>query len=121
MAGFLVLLAAAIVVNAFTDVHTTHRSRLDKKVAARWFKSHPQLGKFGPPVVKIHQRQDIVCAARHAQAGVKNASDGYCVWIVDANDTSTAIAKSHRCVIVRPGVVRPRGTPACPKAHQGPQ
>jgi hypothetical protein len=122
IAGFLAILAAAIVVNGISDVHDTRRARLDKKVALRWFKSHPELGRFGPPVVKVHQRLDVACAPRRAANRSRLPVDGWCIWIVDRGTKSTGIKRSHRCMVVRPGkhTVRPKGTPACPAAHGNP-
>jgi hypothetical protein len=121
IAAFLAILAAAIVVNGIADVHDTRRARFDKKVADAWFKSHPQLGKFGPPVVKVHKHVDIACAPRKAAVGGSGKAstpvDGYCIWIQDTSLKSQAIQRVHRCMYIRPHVVRPVGTPSCPQAH----
>ena len=117
IAGFLVILAAAIVVNGIADVHDTRRARFDKKVATAWFRSHSQLGRFGPPVVKVHKHVDIACAPRRAAGNAANPVDGYCIWIEDTSPKSQNIQRVHRCMYIRPHVVRPAGTPSCPKAH----
>lgn len=116
MAVFLLILAAAIFVNAFADVRDTRRTRLDKKVAVAWFRAHPQLGKFSPPIIKVHKRQDIACAPRATPTGGKPV-DGYCIWIDSRTIKSKAILRSHRCIVHRKGAVRPNGTPWCPAAH----
>jgi hypothetical protein len=115
LAGFLVILAAAVVVNGIADVRDTRRSRVDKKVAAAWFAQHSTLGRFGPPVVKVHQKRDLACAPRRS-ANSKIPIDGYCVWIDSSTAKSTGILRSYRCNYVRPGLpIEPE--PHCPKAH----
>jgi hypothetical protein len=120
IAAFLAMLALAIVINGIAEVHDTRRIRVDKKVAKKWFDAHPELGSFGLPVIKVHKREDIACAPRKPPPGVKTPVDGYCIWIMDSSLKSTAVLKSHRCMFVRPGVVRPKGMPSCPRLH-GPQ
>jgi hypothetical protein len=114
--GFVALLAVAVVVNGVADVHDVRRTRLDRKVAKSWFASHPQLGRFGPPTVRIHQRRDIACAARRPSKGVANPTDGLCIAIADTSPTSKTILHTFRCIYLRAGQTR-KGHTVCPPHH----
>jgi hypothetical protein len=110
------LLALAVIVNGVTDVHDVRRTRLDKKVAAAWYRSHPQLGQFGPPVVVVHQRRDIACAAKRPPRGVANPTEGLCLSIADTSPKSTRILHVFKCHYLREGVPH-KGVTKCPPRH----
>jgi hypothetical protein len=101
LAGFVLLLATAVVVNGVTTVHDVKRARLDKRVAASWFKQHPELGRFGPPRVKDKGARDLACAARRSAADKGNPIDGYCILIADRDVRSTQIVGSYHCWYAR--------------------
>jgi hypothetical protein len=117
LGGFVVLLALAVLVNGFTTVHDTKRARLDKKVAARWFKSHPELGRFGPPRVKDGGKKDLACASRQERSGGDNPIDGYCIFIEDSSTTSTRVLASYRCYYPRAAHFRLPTRPRCIARH----
>ena len=116
--AFVTLLALAVVVNGVTDVHDVRRARLDKKVAIAWFRSHPQLGQFGPPTIVVHQRRDFACAAKKPPPGVRNPVQGLCLSIADTNQTSTTILRTFTCRFLKAGVPH-KGINRCPGAHGG--
>ena len=113
---FVAVLALAVVVNGVTDVHDVRRARLDKKVASAWFRSHPQLGQFGPPTVIVHQRRDFACSAKKPPAGIKNPVEGLCLSIADTSQTSTNILFVFKCRYLRPGQSA-KGINRCPPRH----
>jgi hypothetical protein len=117
IAAVAVLLATAVVVNGVSTTHETKRSRLDKKVAARWFKAHPELGRFGPPRVKVHPNADLACAARQSGAGGAKPVDGYCITIADRNTRSTEILSSYRCFYPRAAELGRPASPPCLARH----
>ena len=111
------LLATAVVVNGVQTVHDTKRARLDKKVAARWFRAHAELGRFGPPRVRVRGHDDLACAAREVSGGNGNPIDGYCIRIADRTTHSTAILAGYRCFYPRAAALgRPAG-PRCLARH----
>ena len=117
LGGFVVLLGVAVLVNGFTTVHDTKRARLDKKLAAKWFKQHPRLGRFGPPRVKIGKNKDLACAARQERSGGDNPIDGYCILIQDSSTTSTRVLASYRCYYPRAAHFRLPTHPRCIARH----
>ena len=117
IAGVAVLLAVAVVVNGFSTAHDTRRARLDKKVAARWFRAHQELGRFGPPRVKVRANRDLACAARQVSGANGNPIDGYCIEIADTSRRSTGIVDSYQCFYPRAAALGKPTTPPCLARH----
>jgi hypothetical protein len=117
LAAFLALLATAVVVNGVTTAHDIKRVRLDKKVAARWFKGHPALGRFGPPRIKVGAQWDRACAARRSTRGDSNPIDGYCILIADRDARSANIMSSYRCFYPRAAKLAQATSPRCLARH----
>jgi hypothetical protein len=117
IAAVVVLLATAVVVNGVTTVHDTKRARLDKKLAARWFNGHSELGRFGPPRVKVQGNHDLACAARGAGGASANPIDGYCIVIADTSTHSTGIRASYRCYYPRAAELGKPAQPRCLPRH----
>jgi hypothetical protein len=100
-----------------STTHDTKRARLDKKVAARWFKDHPALGRFGPPRVQVHRDADLACAARQAGASSANPVDGYCITIADRGTRSTEVLRGYRCFYPRAAQLGKPASPPCLARH----
>ncbi|GAC1441942.1 MAG: hypothetical protein NVSMB51_22160 [Solirubrobacteraceae bacterium] len=98
LAGSILLLAVAIVSNASSDVREARRMKVDKRVFYRYIAANPGLGNFGPPLIKVHKKIDLVCALRKPADTSLKASDGICLRVVSVTDKSTAIESQSRCV-----------------------
>lgn len=99
LAGFILLLAVAVVVNAATDVRNSKRMKVDKRVVRHWLKARPELGRFYSPSIKVHKKVDLACAYRRPDVPHQRASQGWCLQI-DARTTHTKrILLAYHCTI----------------------
>jgi hypothetical protein len=117
IAGVAILLVAAVVVNGVPTAHDMRRARLDKKVAARWYAAHAELGRFGPPRIKVRNNRDLACAARQVNGSNGNPIDGYCIEIADTSTHSTQVLRSYQCFYPRAAALGKPTRPPCLARH----
>jgi hypothetical protein len=86
-------------------------------VAVRWFDRHSELGRFGPPRIKVQGNHDLVCAARGAGKAAANPIDGYCIVIADTSTRSTRVLSSYRCYYPRAAALGKPTEPRCLPRH----
>jgi hypothetical protein len=117
IAGAALVLAVAVVTNGFKTTHDIKRVKVDHRVGARWFGAHRELGRFGPPRIKVRGNPNLVCAARQLKGATGNPIDGYCIEIADTSIHSTRIVSTFRCFYPRAAKLGMPTRPPCLARH----
>src|SRR5947209_18057090 len=92
LAGVILLVGVAVVVNAPGTIRDTKRSRLDQKVMKRYLKAHPELGSFGAPLTMVHKKVDVACAFRH------RTTSELCIQIDSRTMKSQPVLRRWNCL-----------------------